>query len=94
MARTARLEASFRGHAPAIASTPEIEACLAVVVALVEEHGMHGVARAIHEERAHLANFRGDGEGFRAELCRARDLVAEIGAPGHLERLERELASA
>ena len=44
--------------------------------------------------RALLRALRGDEEGFRAELGRARDLAAELGATGHLERLERELASA
>ena len=52
------------------------------------------VVRAIHEERAQLAKLRGDEEDFRAELGRARDVAAELGATGHLERLERELASA
>lgn len=77
-----------------LASMPEIEACLAAVTALVEEHGMSNVARAVHEERAQVAKLRGDDEGFRAELGRARDLAAELGATGHLERLDRELASA
>jgi adenylate cyclase len=74
-----------------LASAHEIEADLAAGAALVEEHGMRGVARAIHEERAQLAKLRGDEAGFRAELGRARDVAAELGASGHLERLEREL---
>ena len=73
---------------------PEIEADLAAVAALVEEHGMRSIARCIHEERAGLAVLRGDEEGFRAELGRARDVAAEIGASGHLERLEHALAAA
>ena len=77
-----------------LASMLEIEACLAAVTALVEEHGMPNVARAVHEERAQVAKLRGDEEGFRGELGRARDLAAELGASGHLERLDRELASA
>jgi tetratricopeptide (TPR) repeat protein len=77
-----------------LGSTPEIEADLASAAALVEEHGLRGMARAIHEERAQLAKLRGDEADFRAELGRARDLAAELGATGHLERLERELASA
>ena len=77
-----------------LASSSEIDADLALVDALVEKHGMRNVARALLEERAQLAKLRGDDEGFRAELARARDVCAEIGANGHLERLERELASA
>ncbi len=77
-----------------LASVPAIEADLAAAAALVEEHGMRGVAIPIHEERAQLAKLRGDEAGFRAELGRARDLAAELGATGHLERLDRELASA
>jgi tetratricopeptide (TPR) repeat protein len=77
-----------------LASAPEIEADLAAVAALVEEHGLRIVARAIHEERAQLAKLHGDEAGFRAELGRARDVAAALGATGHLERLERELASA
>jgi tetratricopeptide (TPR) repeat protein len=76
-----------------LASAPEIESNLDAVAALVEEHGMRGVARAIHEERAQLAKLRGDSEGFQAELGRARDVADELGATGHLERLKRELAS-
>jgi tetratricopeptide (TPR) repeat protein len=74
-----------------LASAPEIDADLTAVAALVEEHGMRGAARPIHEERAQLAKLRGDEAGFRAELGWARDVAAEIGASGHLERLEREL---
>ena len=77
-----------------LASAPEIEADLAAVAALVEEHGLRSVARAIHEERAQLAKLHGDEAGFRAELGRARDVATALGATGHLERLERELASA
>jgi tetratricopeptide (TPR) repeat protein len=77
-----------------LASALEIEADLAAAAALVEEHGVRGMALHIHEERARLAKLRGEEEGFRSELSRARDLAAELGASGHLERLERELASA
>jgi adenylate cyclase len=77
-----------------LASALEIEADLAAAAALVEEHGVRVMALHIHEERAQLAKLRGDEEGFRAELRRARDLAAELGASGHLERLERELAAA
>ena len=76
-----------------LASVHEIEADLAAAATLAEEHGTRGVAQEIHEERAQLAKLRDDEEGFRAELCRARDVAAELGATGHLERLERELAS-
>ncbi|MFQ5515001.1 MAG: hypothetical protein ACE5FG_11260, partial [Myxococcota bacterium] len=76
-----------------LSSLPEIEADLATASALVEEHGLRSMTRPIHEERAQLAKHRGDESSFRTELGHARNVAAELGATGHLERLQRELAS-
>ena len=47
-------------------------------------------ARA-HVSRARALRLR---DGFASALAIEPDLAAELGATGHLERLERELASA
>jgi hypothetical protein len=69
----------------------EIEACLARAHALVSETGGRVLEPQIGEERARLAELRGNREAATALLKCAHALYVEIGAAGHAERLAREL---
>jgi len=69
------------------------EAALASAAALIERTGAKTLAPALCEWRAELASVLGDDAASGQLLRQAQYLYAEIGAPGHAERLRRELGS-
>ena len=69
----------------------EIDRCLDVARELVSETGGRALEPQIGEERARLAELRGDDSANQRELREAHRLYTEIGAAGHAERLAREL---
>ena len=71
----------------------EIEAELLQVESLAREHGLSPLVAATCEDQARAAALRDDGAGLAAGLRAARELYAELGAPGHVERLDHEIAS-
>ena len=72
----------------------EIEATLRRADALLETSGARALAPFIVEERARLLEVLGDDEGASALLREAGGLFSEVGATGHVERLEGELSSS
>ena len=73
------------------AAGDEIERCLGRALDLVNETEARAVEPQIIEERARLAQLRGDDATATAELQRAHALYVAIGATGHAERLAEEL---
>ncbi|MCZ6784171.1 MAG: AAA family ATPase, partial [Proteobacteria bacterium] len=74
--------------------TPErVEATLREAAAFYEEGGALARLPGVHEVRAELLRRDGDPAGAEAELREARRRYQEMGATGHVERLDRELAS-
>jgi class 3 adenylate cyclase/tetratricopeptide (TPR) repeat protein len=69
------------------------EAALACAAALIERCGAHTLAPALCEWRAELAAVLGD-DVTRAQLLRqAQQGYDEIGAPGHAERISRQVSA-
>jgi class 3 adenylate cyclase/tetratricopeptide (TPR) repeat protein len=68
----------------------EIERCLDRALELVNETEARAVEPQIIEERARLAQLRGDDATAAAERQRAHALYVAIGATGHAERLAKE----
>ena len=74
--------------------TPDrVEATLREAAAFYEEGGAIARLPGVHEVRAELLRREGDPAGAEAELREARRRYQEMGATGHVERLDRELAS-
>jgi len=73
------------------AAAEEIERCLGRGLDLVNETEGRAVEPQIIEERARLAQLRGDDATAVAERQRAHALYVAIGATGHAERLAKEL---
>ncbi len=71
----------------------EIEATLARAHHLLEKSGARAFAPFIIEERARLFEVLGDADGAAQYLREAQRAFADVEATGHVERLERELAS-
>jgi gamma-glutamyltranspeptidase len=59
----------------------------------LETTGSHGRMPELLEVRGEIAHQRGDVSGRDQALAEALRLYREMGAAGHAERLERELAS-
>ena len=76
---------------PNAAASEEIERCLGRALELVNETEARAVEPQIIEERARLAQLRGDDATAAAERQRAHALYVAIGATGHAERLAKEL---
>ena len=74
-----------------VAERAAIEGALARALELTEATGARVFAPLIHLERAELARLGGDPEAREAQLREAHRLFTEIGATGHVERLELEL---
>jgi tetratricopeptide (TPR) repeat protein len=72
----------------------EIETALREVERLIAETGARSNEPLLHEERARLADALGDAAGRERALGEARRLFTEMGATGHLERLDREWGRA
>ncbi len=68
-----------------------IEAALAEAAGLIESTGIRGWQPFLYVERAELARLGGDEATWERELRVALRLFGEMGAAGHVERLEREL---
>ena len=71
----------------------EIAQCLDRALELVNEIEAHVVEPQIIEERARLAQRRGDDVTATAERQRAHALYVAIGATGHAERISRQLSA-
>ncbi len=71
----------------------EIEAELSEVERIIGEIGFRSMLPSVHELRAELAAVAGDPAGRERELGQALRLYGEMGATGHVQRVERELAS-
>ncbi len=69
----------------------KVRAGLKRVEKLVEETGAEGYRPFVCEVRAQLARLGDDAEAAERELSEARRLFTERGAPGHAERVAREL---
>jgi adenylate cyclase len=69
----------------------EIERCLDRALELVNETEARAIEPQIIEERAHLAQLRGDDATAAADRQRAHALYVAIGATGHAERLAKEM---
>jgi hypothetical protein len=78
---------------PSAAAGEEIERCLGRALELVNETEGRAVEPQIIEERARLAQLRGDDATAAAERQRAHALYVAIGATGQAERLAQELGS-
>ena len=76
-----------------LAAREEIEAALARARELTRSVGMGSIEPMIHVELAELARQGGDEEEHERELREAHRLFTEIGATGHAERLDGELAT-
>ena len=76
---------------PSAAAGEEIERCLGRALELVNETEGRAVEPQIIEERARLAQLRGDDATAAAERQRAHALYVAIGATGHAERLAKEI---
>jgi hypothetical protein len=74
------------------AAREQIEAALARALQLARETGAKVHEPLVHVELAELARQSGDEEGHERELREAHRLFSEIGASGHAERLQAELA--
>ena len=74
----------------AAANVDAIEAALHTAETQAREFGVASLLPQVFEERAALALALGDESQRRAALDEARRLYAEIGAIGHLQRLEQE----
>jgi tetratricopeptide (TPR) repeat protein len=71
----------------------EAETALEAGLKLARESGARGDEAQLLVLAVELPRVRGDGAGVERALREARELCAEIGATGHLERLEQELAA-
>jgi tetratricopeptide (TPR) repeat protein len=71
-----------------------IETALREGERLIAETGAHSYEPLLREERARLAAALGDAAGRERALGEARRLFTEMGATGHLERLDREWGRA
>ena len=71
-------------------AAPSIETALRECERLLAETGARYIEPVLHEERARLAAALGDAAGRERALGEARRLFTEMGATGHLERLDRE----
>ncbi len=76
------------------AAADEIEAQLQRAKAAIERYGYALLTPFLSEESAHFARLLGDEEGCERHLREAHRLYTEMGAVGHAERVERELAAA
>jgi hypothetical protein len=74
-------------------ASAEIERHLERALKLVGETEGRALEPQIGEERARLAELRGDDSANQRELREAHRLYAEMGATGHAERVARELDS-
>jgi class 3 adenylate cyclase/tetratricopeptide (TPR) repeat protein len=71
----------------------EIETCLDRLERAIQETGGRVLAPQAIEERAWLAELRGDAEAATARLREAHRVYQEIGADPHAERVARLLAA-
>jgi hypothetical protein len=71
----------------------EIEAVLARAEEVVRTLGTVVVEPLIHEVHAELAQQAGDVRGHAHHVREAHRLFVQMGATGHVERLERKLAA-
>jgi len=78
--------------ADGLESEGPIGAALDRTVELIDEVGARVYRPQVCEERAELALLRGDRAACTREQREALRLYTEMGATGHAERLERELA--
>jgi adenylate cyclase len=76
-----------------VAARRKVREGLSKVEALVEETGARGYRPFMCEIRALLARAGDDAVTARGELRRAQRLFTRMGASGHAERVERELAA-
>ena len=74
---------------PNAAEPDEAESALSAAMALIEETGARGVEPMVREACAELARLRGDEATAERELREAHRLCGQIGAAGHVERMER-----
>jgi tetratricopeptide (TPR) repeat protein len=74
------------------AAHAEVEAALARALEIARQTGAKAYEPLVHVELAELARQSGDEEGHERELREAHRLFTEIGASGHVERLQAELA--
>jgi hypothetical protein len=74
------------------AARAQIDAALARALELAGQTGAKAIVPLVHVELAELARQSGDEEECQRELRRAHRLFTEIGASGHAERLQAELA--
>jgi predicted ATPase/class 3 adenylate cyclase len=74
------------------AERDRIEAALARALELAGETGAKSYEPLVHVELAELAGQSGDEDARERELREAHRLFSEIGASGHVERLQAELA--
>jgi adenylate cyclase len=79
--------------AKGVEAADEIEACLDRVDLSIQETGGRVLAPQAIEERAWLAELRGDAEATTVSLREAHAVYQEIGARGHAERVAGILAS-
>jgi hypothetical protein len=68
-----------------------IKGALAEAEDLIESTGIRAWQPFLHVERAELARLIGDETVWERELREAHRLFTEMGATGHVARLEREL---
>ena len=71
----------------------EIEALLATAAELARDTGAKAFEPLFHIELAELARQSGDRRRHERELLEAHRLFTDIGATGHVERLELELST-
>jgi class 3 adenylate cyclase/tetratricopeptide (TPR) repeat protein len=85
-----------QAHAELAAGAPDggdaIRALLEEASQLVSEFDLRMLEPRVHERRAELAAIEGDEGLRRDQLERARSLYRDLGARGHADRIDRELA--
>lgn len=74
-----------------LAAEQDIEMALNDALQLIEETLARIYPPQVHEERAKLANLRGDHAARGRELREADRLYVEMGATGHVERIAGKL---
>ena len=88
-AQLTRIRALRETHG--LQATKEIEAALAEAEAWLEMSGAKSYEPFLHVERAELARLTGDDATRERELCEARRLFLEIGAPIRAAEVGKEL---